>query len=391
MTQEEIRLQQTREGGSWKKWGPYLSERQWGTVREDYSKHGNAWDNITHDNARSKAYRWGEEGIGGFSDDLQRICFAWAFWNGKDPILKERLYGLSGREGNHGEDVKELYYYLDNTPTHSYMRMLYKYPWNVFPYVDLVETNARRSRSQKEYEILDTGIFDKNEYFDIFLSYAKVSEEDFLFECDVFNRGNKPAILHILPTIWFRNTWSSEPQEVMPNLNTNNKKVIKLTHPKYSDFYLHLQEDVQEVIFTNNDTNRDKLYGSKSAYPYVKDGINEYLINKKKTVNPSQEGTKASGRYAFKIDGGKSTKVKVRLSIDRLSNPFKDFDDLMRLRKSEADDFYAETVQKNVSNEEHRMIQRQALAGLLWSKQFYYYNIKDWLDGDPRKVPPPPE
>jgi len=392
MTEEEYRLRQSREESSWKKWGPYLSERQWGTVREDYSKHGNAWENISHDASRSKSYRWGEDGIGGFSDDKQRICFAWAFWNGKDPILKERLFGVNGYEGNHGEDVKELYYYLDNTPTHSYMRMLYKYPQQPFPYIDLANKNKKRSSAEREYELLDTGIFDKDEYFDIFMNYAKANDEDFLFECEIFNRGPEEANLCVLPTVWFRNTWLANKEQITPRLLLDEDDRVKITHPFFRNFYLHFDQSLSEVVFTNNDTNREKLHGTKSYSKFVKDAFHEYLIHKKKkAVNPKKHGTKASGLYHLTVPAGQSCKVRVRLSKNNLEAPFENYDEIMDLRKLEADQFYEATIQKNVEDPELKSIQRQAMAGMLWSKQFYYYNVREWLDGDPKRTPPPSE
>ncbi len=392
MTEEEFRLQQCREGIPWKKWGPYLSERQWGTVREDYSKHGNAWENISHDNSRSKAYRWGEDGIGGFSDDYQKICFSWAFWNGKDNILKERLFGLSGIEGNHGEDVKELYYYLDNTPTHSYMQMLYKYPQKAFPYADLLIKNKKRARSEREYELLDTRIFEQDEYFDIFMNYAKASDEDFLFECEIFNRYSKEAKLDVIPTIWFRNTWSLNKEQITPRLQAHGDNRVKITHPHFRNFYLYFDEALSDLVFTNNDTNREKLYGSKSRSKFVKDAFHEYLINKQKdAINPKKSGTKAGGICSIKIPAGGSYKIKVRLSKDELNEPFENFNEIFSLRREEANQFYDANIQKNVIDSDLKSIQRQSLAGMLWSKQFYYYNVREWLNGDLRKVPPPSE
>ena len=392
LTEEEYRLQQSKEGASWKKWGPYLSERQWGTVREDYSKHGSAWENITHDHSRSKAYRWGEDGIGGFSDDKQRICFAWAFWNGKDPILKERLFGLTGVEGNHGEDVKELYFYLDSTPTHSYMSMLYKYPQGEFPYSELVEKNQKRTHKEREYELLDTGLFDKDEYFDIFLNYAKANDEDFLFECDIFNRSDKESSIYVLPTLWFRNTWSAGKEQITPRLQVRKPGQIKITHPFFRNYYLHFDGSESDLLFTNNDTNRERLYGTKSSSKFFKDAFHEYLVDgKKKVVNPRKTGTKCCGLYELKIPAKSSFKIKVRLSKDDLNTPFDQFEEIMHLRRTEADQFYNATIQQNVTDQDLHTIQRQAMAGMMWSKQFYYYNVREWLDGDPRKVPPPPE
>ncbi|MEQ9424920.1 MAG: glucosidase [Cyclobacteriaceae bacterium] len=391
MTEEQYRLKQCREDIGWKKWGPYLSERQWGTVREDYSRDGNAWGNITHDHSRSKAYRWGEDGIGGFSDDNQLICFSWAFWNEKDPILKERLFGLTGQEGNHGEDVKELYYYLDSTPTHSYMSMLYKYPQGEFPYAKLVDKNKSLGRDKREFELIDTGIFAKDEYFDIFLKYAKANDEDFLIECEVFNRSKKAAKLHALPTVVLRNTWSAGKNSVIPRIQGLGSHKFKITHPELRNYYMHFDGELKETLYTQNDTNRERLYKSKSRSKYVKDAFHEYIVHGKNTVSPKKSGTKASGHYSFEVPAGGVYKIRLRLSKDNLQNPFGQFDEIMGLRQHEANDFYEATIAKNVDDPDLKLIQRQAMAGMMWSKQFYYYNVREWMDGDPRKIPPPPE
>ncbi len=385
---EKKRLEESRNGTPWKNWGPYLSERQWATVREDYTEHGNAWESIIHDQARSKAYRWGEDGIGGISNSDQRICFSWAFWNEKDPILKERLFGLTGNEGNHGEDVKELYYYLDSTPTHSYMKMLYKYPMAAFPYAKLVDENRKRDRSEREYELLDTGLFDKDEYFDIFMEYAKASPDDLLLKCDVVNRSNKQSQIHVLPTIWFRNTWSSARDLEIPSVEQVADNVLKISHHVLGDYFVYFDEGNQENLFCDNETNRHRLYGTKNRSKYPKDAINDYVVNGKKCLNPKLQGTKSSGHSILKLGASQQATVRVRISKEQLEEPFSDFDTIFEQRKNEADIFYG-ALQENVKNEELQRLQRQAYGGLMWSKQFYYYNIKNWLQGDPGKAKPP--
>ena len=298
-TNEQRRLNETREKGiPWKKWGPYLSERQWGTVREDYSQDGNAWDYFSHDQARSRAYRWGEDGLAGISDDKQQLCFAIALWNGRDPILKERLFGLTNSEGNHGEDVKEYYFYLDSTPTHSYMKYLYKYPQQEFPYRDLVDTNKRRSREDLEYELLDTGIFDDDRYFDVFVEYAKADPEDILVRITVHNRGPETAELHLLPTLWFRNTWSWEQGATRPTLRQVNDRTVLASHPQLGDRTLHCEGD-PELLFTENESNASRLWGQPNPSPYVKDAFHDYVVSgNREAVDPSNAGTKAAAYYA---------------------------------------------------------------------------------------------
>ena len=388
MTEEEKRLDEAREDKApWRKWGPYLSERQWGTVREDYSPNGKAWEYFPHDHARSRAYRWGEDGIAGVSDEKQFLCFALALWNGNDPILKERLFGLSGNEGNHGEDVKEYYFYLDNTPSHAYMKYLYKYPQRAFPYADLVETNRKRTRQDPEYELLDTGIFDQNEYFDVFAEYAKVDPEDLLIQISVANRGPKPATLHLLPTLWFRNTWS---KELKPELSLNKKNGIQATHPNLGTYYLYADAS-QEVLFTDNETNQKRIFGSENASPYVKDAFHHYLIDKKtQAVNPKQRGTKAALHYTLQIGAGETAVVKLRLcKLNALLDPLgREFESTFAKRKAEADAFYQKIAPPSLTDE-MRSVQRQAFAGLLWNKQYYHYNVAKWLDGDPGEPPPP--
>lgn len=389
---ESKRLIENRDKNVWKKWGPYLSERQWGTVREDYSKDGSAWHSISHEQSRSKAYRWGEDGIGGFCDDEQRICFAWAFWNTKDPILKERFFGLTGPEGNHGEDVKELYYYLDSSPTHSYMKMLYKYPQKRFPYETLVEENVGRSKLKREFELVDTGIFDKNEYFDIFLEYAKEDQDNFLFKATIHNRSEKAAELVALPTLWFRNTWSSGVDKKIPSFKAQDDKTVLLKHHTLGRYEIHFEgSELDDVLFTNNETNRKKIYGIDNTSDFCKDGFNEYLVNEEEdAINPKKEGTKTAGLYKLNVPANGKVEVKVKLSIQPEENPFSNFDDVLSARKKECDDFY-EDKQVHVTDKDLKNIQRQAYGGMFWTKQFYYYNVRDWLNGDPGRVPPPSE
>lgn len=396
MTIEQQRLDEDREKiAHWRRWGPYLSERQWGTVREDYSPYGNAWDYFSHEQARSRAYRWGEDGIGGISDNHQRLCFALVLWNGKDEILKERLFGLTGSEGNHGEDVKEYYFYLDNTPTHSYMKYLYKYPQEAYPYSKLVEENRRRSKHELEYELIDTGVFDDDLYFDVFIEYSKASSDDVLIKITAVNRGKQKAALHILPTLWFRNTWSWNGGE-KPSLRTMESdktyRIVEAVHPSLGKRWLYI-EDPSEVLFTENETNMQKLFGIENASPYVKDGINDYIVHgTKDAVNPSRIGTKMSAHYLLVLTGGKSGTIRLRLSdSDKLTSPFgAEFESIFEDRKREADEFYAD-INPYTSNKDTIAVQRQAFAGLLWTKQFYYYVVEEWINGDPRQPSPPAE
>jgi hypothetical protein len=379
-TTEQKRLNTAREEGiPWKKWGPYLSERQWGTVREDYSEDGNAWDYFTHDQARSRAYRWGEDGIAGVSDDKQQLCFALALWNGRDPILKERLFGLTNSEGNHGEDVKEYYFYLDSTPTHSYMRYLYKYPQAEFPYRDLLEKNRARSREELEYELLDTGVFDQDRYFDIFVEYAKADPEDLLIRISVHNRGPEAATLHVLPTLWFRNDWFSEPGAQRPALHQIGKDAVLATHPALGELTLQC-EQCSELLFTENQSNTQHLWGQPNAIPYVKDAFHRYLIaGERDAVNPKLEGTKAAALHRLEVPAGGSKVVRLRLSRKRASEPFATFDKIFATRLAEADEFYDRITPPSLSEDERR-VHRQALAGMLWSKQYYYFDLDKWLD-----------
>jgi hypothetical protein len=396
VTKEEQRLQEDRQRKvNWKRWGPYLSERQWGTVREDYSAYGAAWDYLPHENARSRAYRWGEDGIAGISDRHQYICFALALWNGKDPILKERLFGLTGNEGNHGEDVKEYYFYLDSTPTHSYMKFLYKYPHAEFPYARLVEENRKRSKRDLEFELINTGIFDENRYFDVFVEYAKGGPDDILIRLEAFNRGPEPAELHLLPTLWFRNTWSWGLDERKPRLRQDvsaEVAAVKLDHYYYGSRWLYCEGSPQ-LLFTENETNKSKLFNAENDSPYVKDGINDYIVHGVKTaVNPEPAGTKTSAHYAASVLPGKSFTIRLRLTpVSPTSGKPLDgeFEKIFTSRRAEADEFYR-TVIPDVATDE-KTIMRQALGGLLWSKQFYHYDLNRWLKGDPAGPEPPPE
>jgi hypothetical protein len=372
----------------WKNWGPYVSNRQWGTVREDYSADGNVWNSNTHDMARSKAWRWGEEGIGGISDVKQRLCFAPAFWNGKDGIVKEVLYGLTNSEGNHGEDVKELFYYLDSSPTHSYMKMLYKYPQQPFPYDDLRAENGRRSRQDSEYEILDTGIFNGNEYFDVFITYAKASPDDILIEISVHNRSDKAAELTLLPTLWFRNTWSWGDQEKTQSLSRVNDTELRIQDDALGEYHLYTAQPVK-WLFTENESNTSRLYGYDNGSKYCKDGINNYVVNKDAlAVNPAEHGTKAAALIALQMEGGSSQVIQLRLCKGSMDSPFADFDVVLNKRLQETEEFYQD-IQKNIKDDEEKMIHRQALASLLWNKQFYYYDVPVWLQGDPAGPIPP--
>jgi len=391
---EQQRLAEAREAQiPWKKWGPYLSERQWGTVREDYSENGDAWNFFTHDQARSRAYRWGEDGIAGISDDKQHLCFALALWNGKDPILKERLFGLTNSEGNHGEDVKEYYFYLDSTPTHSYMKYLYKYPQAAYPYADLVETNLRRSRDEMEYELLDTGVFDQDRYFDVFVEYAKAGPEDILVKITAANRGPQAADLHVLPTLWFRNDWSAWIAESNRSPKKPNLKQIKAAagasavaaaHPLLGEFILSCEGEVP-LLFTENETNHARLFpGQRNESPYVKDGINDCVVQGNQgAVNPEKQGTKVAAHYQLNVGAGQTKVICLRLSnssADQKGKPFgKPFDDVFADRLREADEFYQSVTPPSVSADAANVM-RQAVAGMLWSKQFFFFDGDNWLD-----------
>jgi hypothetical protein len=376
----------------WKKWGPYLSERQWGTVREDYSEGGDAWNFFTHDHARSRAYRWGEDGLAGICDNHGVLCFALALWNGKDPILKERLFGLTNSEGNHGEDVKEYYFYLDSTPTHSYMKYLYKYPQAVYPYDDLVRTNRQRTREEFEYELLDTGVFNDDRYFDVFVEYAKESPEDILIKISLCNRGLGAATLHVLPTLWFRNTWSwpdggSKP--VLRHFEGAKRHVIHAHHTdplfqeSLADYYLYCEGGVP-LLFTENETNNERIFGTPNASPYVKDGINNYVVHgQQSAVNPNKTGTKVSAHYQVNVGAGQTTVIRLRISDispEVMGDPFgKNFDEIFAARLREADEFYKSVTPPSVG-EDAANVMRQAIAGMLWSKQYYYFDANKWLE-----------
>ncbi len=393
MNEEQARL----ENSSWKKWGPYVSDRQWGTVREDYSKDGSAWEYTSHEMARSYSYRWGEEGIGGICDRNQTLCFALALWNQKDAILKERYFGLTGNEGNHGEDVKELYFYLDATPTHSYMKMLYKYPLSAFPYTQLLDENRKRTKQDPEYELIDTGIFDKDEYCDIFIEYAKADAEDILIKITVINHSEKVAQLNIIPTLWYRNTWIWGYGNIKPDIKRmNSGNGLICCHKDLGEFYLHTESETDtkikpDFLFCENETNHQKLFNTTSTQGFFKDGIHEYIVHGvKNAINTENIGTKAGINYNLEIPSQGTAILKFRLENNRLSHPFEDYDSIFEKRKKEADAFYG-TVQEGLTLEDAKLVQRQAFAGMLWSKQFYYYDVKIWLKGDPAFPPPPQE
>ena len=427
MTPEEKRLDESHQRTRhWKRWGPYLAERQWGTVREDYSPHGTAWEYFPHDHARSRAYRWGEDGIGGISDRHQRVCFALAFWNGCDPILKERLFGLAGNEGNHGEDVKEYYFYLDSTPTHSYMKYLYKYPQAAYPYAQLVEENRRRKRRDPEYELLDTGVFNDDRYFDVFMEYAKAAPEDILIKITAWNRGPEEAQLDLLPTMWFRNIWSFGGKHGHPKLwrikdysvgDRPAAAVVAAQESRYGTRWL-LAEGAPEMLFTENETNFQRVFNFPNATPYVKDSFHDFLVHGARgAVNPAQTGTKSAAHYRARIAPGASVTLRLRLTNNdphtdglqapaqtgalsvnadparhaQAANPFgEDFEKTFDLRREEADQFYSHRFPQERSGDARNVL-RQALAGMLWSKQCYHYDVRTWLEGDPGQPPPPPE
>jgi hypothetical protein len=390
-TAEKQRLAGDKAGRqNWRRWGPYLSERQWGTVREDYSRGGTAWDYFPHDHARSRAYRWGEDGIAGFSDDAQHLCLSLALWNGNDPILKERLFGLDNNEGNHGEDVKEIYYYLDGTPTHSYLKMLYKYPQEEFPYARLVDENRRRGADQPEFELLDTGVFDQDRYFDVFVEYAKAGPDDILMLVTVHNRGPEDARLVLLPQICFRNTWSWMSGAPKPKL-TAERGGIKIEHPKSGNFKLDY-DGLPALLFCENETNAHRLFGLR-VDGYFKDAFHEYILHgKHAAVNPKNIGTKAGALYQSTVRPGNPVTVRLRLSKADAApaKPWSDFDAVFDRCRREADEFYAD-LQKDIPDPDARLVQRQAFAGMIWSKQFFRYNVEVWLDGDPAQPSPPPE
>ena len=398
MTKEELRLKEARERSAhWKRWGPYLAERQWGTVREDYSPHGTAWDFFPHDHARSRAYRWGEDGLGGITDNHGRLCFALALWNGHDPILKERLFGLTGPEGNHGEDVKEYYFYLDSTPTHSYMKFLYKYPQAAFPYGTLIEENGGRDRQAPEFELIDTGVFDDDRYFDVLVEYAKAAPDDLLIRVTAVNRGPGEAALHLLPTLWYRNTWSWNPvgperPVLRQGVATAGHVVIEGEHPSLGARWLYC-EGAPELRFTENETNTERLWRAPNRARYVKDGIGRSVVaGERDAVNPAAVGTKAAAYHRWTLAPGESRTTRLRLANTPIpGDPFgREFDSTCTRRLAEADEFYATVIPKALSDDA-KSVMRQAFAGLLWSKQFYHYDVRRWLEGDPGSPPPPPE
>jgi hypothetical protein len=376
------------EGQRWKKWGPYLSERQWGTVREDYSPQGNAWEYFPHDHARSRAYRWGEDGLGGISDSAQRLCMSLALWNERDPILKERLFGLTNAEGNHGEDVKELYYYLDATPSHSYLRMLYKYPQCEFPYARLIEENGRRGIGAPEFELTDAGAFAESRYFDVLIEYAQSSPEDILMQVTVENRGPDPAPIHVLPQIWFRNTWSWKPGAARPELTLEDEKTLLAQHPTLGRYHLHA-ESAGVTLFCDNESNPARLWNDAAPEGYWKDAFHERVVHRRlEAVNPAQRGTKAAVWYAVTIPAGGHATFRLRLRKPRLTAPFGDFDSILAGRRADADEFYGE-LQAGVQDADARRVQRQAFSGMIWSKQFFYFDVPEWLRGDPLQPAPP--
>src|SRR3984893_11069223 len=400
MNAEQSRLQENNTPDEpWHFWGPYLAERAWGTVREDYSANGDAWNYFTHDQARSRAYRWNEDGIGGISDHKGRLCFAFAFWNERDPFLKERLFGVTGPQGNHGEDVKELYWYIDNTPTHSLMRMIYRYPQARFPYEELVAQSGVRSKMEGEFELWDTGVLNENRFFDIEIEYAKADKNDILIRATATNCGPEAAVLHLLPTIWFRNTWSWGRDNEHPILKASDARtpkidIVEASHHALGQYRLYC-EDPGDILFTENESNLERLWGVPNQTPFVKDSINDRIVDDNiERTNPERVGTKAAAHYKFTIPPNESRAIRLRLThVDDARKPsaaFRDFDKIFLKRTAEADEFYGARAPASF-NAEHRAIQRQARAGMLWNKQFYHYIVEQWLDGDPGQPPPPPE
>ncbi len=408
MNAEQKRLDEARQNQkNWKNWGPYLSERAWGTVREDYSSTGAAWDFFPHDHARSRSFRWNEDGIAGICDEKQNLCFALALWNGTDPILKERIFGLTGSEGNHGEDVKEYYFYVDSTPTHSYMKYLYKYPQTEFPYSRLIEENRIAGKLNGEFELLDTGIFDENKYFDVFVEYAKAEFDDILIKITVANRGAEAAKINVLPTVWFRNTWSwevSDSKFEIPNLSASGSNTIGIENSQTGKFKLYC-ENADELLFCENNTNKQKLFGAENETQFVKDGINDYIVSGNlSAVNREKHGTKAAANYRLNVPANSEISIRLRLKSEpsvasgflsganpaKAENPFADFDKVFKQRQKEADEFYSEIIPGELSADA-KSVMRQAFGGMLWSKQFYHYDVEKWLDGDENQPKPPAE
>src|SRR5258708_3721976 len=389
-TAEHKRLDaEAAHGAAWKHWGPYLAERQWGTVREDYSEHGTAWDYFPHDHARSRAYRWGEDGIGGLSDAHQRLCISLALWNTRDPILKERLFGLTNSEGNHGEDVKELYYYLDAAPSHAYLKMLYKYPQREFPYAQLVEENRRRGISQPELELIDTEAFADDRYFDVVIEYAQAGPEDILMRVTAHNRGPESAPLHLLPQLWFRNTWSWDANCPRPCLLQADDCEIELSHPELGERYLYADRSPRAILFCDNDSNAARLWGEPAREGYWKDGIHERVVNgRESAVNPAHAGTKAAVWHELDIPAHGSRTVQLRLAPREISQPFADFKRVFAARIRETDEYYAH-LQAGIDSVDARRVQRQAFAGLIWRKQYFHYDLPRRIKGDPPQPPPP--
>ncbi len=381
---ENRRLSQSANNRNWKKWGPYISERQWGTVREDYSPEGNAWTFVNHDLARSYAYRWGEEGIAGFCDVDQVLCLAPAFWNGKDPILKERLFGLTNGEGNHGEDVKELYFHLDSSPTHSYCKFLYKYPQEAFPYLDLLEKN-RTGRLNPEYEILDTAAFKDNRYFDCYIEYAKAGINDILMKITVYNRGPEAAVIHVLPHFWYRNFWKHNARFNKPAISSVSKDCLHANSSRNGSFFFYHENG--EQLFCENETNNERMYHRSNDTAFVKDGINNYIIHHEHSINPKKQGTKSAIWYKETVEPGKSKTFKVRLSKIQLKKPWTDFDDIFSMRIAETDEYYDGLAPKTLSAY-HKALLRSTVSGALWTKQFYYLDVFKWLFGEPHETPP---
>ncbi len=368
-------------------WGPYLSERQWGTVREDYSANGDAWNYFPHDHARSRAYRWGEDGLAGISDETQTLCFALALWNGRDPFLKERLFGLTNGEGNHGEDVKEYYYYLDATPTHSYLKMLYKYPQAEYPYQRLVNENRKAGLPDNEYELIDTGIFSEDRYWDVFVEYAKAAGDDILMQITIVNRGPESAGIVVLPQLWFRNTWSWDGSKDKPQISVDGSGALLAVHPRLGTYYLYVDGDASK-LFCENETNVARLYGQQ-AEGYFKDAFHSFIVNKNSAaVNPLQRGTKAGVLFSVEVASGQQTQFRFRLSATKHGTPFAGFEQILAERRKEADDFYLK-VHKGQTTPDIQRVQRQAFASMIWSKQYYAYDVRLWLQGDPAFPSPP--